>query len=226
MDRPELLLSLLALGALLLWQALRLRNGARARAQQRAAFLDTCRPLFADIQVRIEPDGFPRLAGTHGESRFDLRVVPDTLTTRKLPALWLLVTMAEPQALSATWHLMLRPRGTETFSSFDRLPRALPPRPDLPLDSALRTDAPSGARPPLSLAPVVAALGEDLLKEVIVSPKGLRLTVLLDEAHRGRYLLFRDAEMGREPLSPDRLRLLLDTLLALRDDLRPERLRA
>lgn len=223
MDQPELLLPLLALGSLLLWLARRFRAAARARARTRAAFLNLCRPLLADTRLRIEPHGFPRLDGTYHGTRFDLRVIPDTLTTRKLPALWLLATLPEPQPLRATWHLMLRPRGVETFSSFDRLPRALPPRPDLPLDSALRTDAPPGALPP-PLAPVLDALGEDCLKEVILSPKGLRITCLLEEAHRTRYLLFRDAEMGQAPLPPDTLRPLLDALLAMRADLRPERL--
>jgi hypothetical protein len=61
---------------------------------------------------------------------------------------------------------------------------------------------------------------------VILSPRGLRLTVLLEEAHRARYLIFRDAEMGLSPLPPDTLRPFLDALLSLRADLRPERLRA
>lgn len=222
MDQPALLLPTLALGILLLWQVRRLRDVVRARAHARATFLDLCRPLLSDTRLRLEPDGFPRLAGTYGGARFDIRVVPDTLTTRKLPALWLLVTLTESQPLRATWHLMLRPRGTETFSSFDRLPRTLPPRPDLPADSALRTDAPLGARPP-ALAPLIEALGEARLKEVILSPKGLRLTCLLEEAHRSRYLLFRDAEMGQAPLPPEILLPLLDALLDLPAGLKPER---
>lgn len=222
MDRPSLLLTILVLGSFLFWQARRLREMARARAHARATFFDLCRPLLSDARHRLEPDGFPRIAGTYGGARFDLRVVPDTLTTRKLPALWLLVTMPEPQPLRATWHLMLRPRGTETFSSFGGLPRALPPRPDLPSDSVLRTDAPPGAPPP-ALASLVETLGEDRLKEVILSPQGLRLTCLLEEAHRSRYLLFRDAEMGRTPLPPATLQPLLDALLDLSAGIEPER---
>jgi hypothetical protein len=73
----------------------------------------------------------------------------------------------------------------------------------------------------------VAELGEDRLKEVVLSPKGLRLTWLLEEAPRGRYLLFRDAEMGRTPVPPETLQPLLDALLDLRGRLaRPERRRA
>lgn len=225
MDQPMLLLPLLALGLLLFWQVRSLSRGARRRSQARAGFLDACRPLLSDTLSRVEPDGFPRLAGAYRGARFDLRVVPDTLTTRKLPALWLLVTLTEPQPLRATWRLMLRPRGAETFSSFDRLPRLLPPQPDLPTDSAVRTDAASGSAP-TALARLVGRLGEDRLKEAVLSPKGLRVTWLLEEAHRTRYLAFRDAEMGLSPLPPETLIPLLDALLDLRRQIEPERLRA
>jgi hypothetical protein len=225
MDRILLLIAA-ALGLAILGRlAFRLARASAARRAARAGFLAACAGLLSDTRTRIEPDGFARLAGTSGGARFDLRVAPDTLTTRKLPALWLLVTLTEPMPLAATWHLMLRPRGTETFSAFDRLPRILPPQPDLPEDSQLRTDSPGGLPPP-ALAEVVARLGEDRLKEVVLSPKGLRVTWLAEEAHRGRYLIFRDAEMGQAPLPPATLTPLLDALLELRAALQPERRRA
>jgi hypothetical protein len=211
--------------ATLAWQARRLARASAARRDARAGYLAACAGLLSDTRTRTEPDGFPRLAGTSGGARFDLRVVPDTLTTRKLPALWLLVTLTEPMPLSATWHLMLRPRGTETFSAIGGLPRILPPQPGLPEDSQLRTDG-GGGPPPPCLAETVARLGEDRLKEVVLSPKGLRVTWLAEEAHRGRYLIFRDAEMGQAPLRPETLAPLLDALLALRAALQPERRRA
>ncbi|EYD73912.1 hypothetical protein Rumeso_04509 [Rubellimicrobium mesophilum DSM 19309] len=222
-DIALLLVAALGLG-ILGWQARRLSRASAARRAARAGFLDACATLLSDTRKRVEPDGFPRLAGASGGARFDLRVVPDTLTTRKLPALWLLVTLTEPLPLPATWHLMLRPRGTETFSAFDRLPHILPPQPGLPEDSQIRTD--SGGTPPPVLAEIVARLGEDRLKEVVLSPKGLRITWLAEEANRGRYLIFRDAEMGLEPLPPDTLAPLLDALLDLRAGLQPERRRA
>lgn len=212
-------LALLLLLAFLAWHARRLWAEGRARRRARAGALDLARPLLSDALQRTEPDGFPRLAGTHRGARVDLRLVPDTLTTRKLPALWLLATLTEPQPLGATWHLMRRPRGTETFSAFDRLPRLLPPDPGLPPDTAVRTDAPPGAPTPPALAAALGALGADRLKELVLSPRGLRATWLLEEAHRGRYLLFRDAEMGRAPVPAETVQALLDALLELRDAL-------
>ena len=42
---------------------------------------------------------------------------------------------------------------------------------------------------------------------------------LAEEADRGRYLIFRDAEMALTPLPAARIAPLLETLAALRDDL-------
>lgn len=227
MERPLLLLALLALAAVLVIQVRRLRPEGAARRARRAAVLDAALPLLLSPRGRVEPDGFARLAGTYKGALVDLRVVADTLTTRKLPALWCLATLTEAQPLAATWHLMLRPRGAETFSAFDSLPRALHVPPGLPHDAGLRTDG--GEPPPRVLAAMeaaVASLGEARLKEVVLSPKGLRLTWLAEEAHRGRYLIFRDAEMGAA-LPREDLAALLDALVGLRDLLaEPQRLRA
>ena len=52
------------------------------------------------------------------------------------------------------------------------------------------------------MAAQAALFADPLVKELVISPKGLRLVILAEEADRGRYLLFRDAEMGRMPLDP------------------------
>jgi len=42
---------------------------------------------------------------------------------------------------------------------------------------------------------------------------------LAEEANRGRYLLFRDSEMGLSPFPAAQVRPLLDYLIELREDL-------
>lgn len=226
MERPLLLLALVLLGAALVHQALALRGAGARRRRRRAAVLDAALPLLDGAARRVAPDGFGRVSGGSGGARADLRVVADTLSLRKLPALWVVATLPAPQPLPATWHLMLRPRGTEAFSAFDRLPNHLPLPPGLPADAGLRSDG--GPPPPAvreALALAVARLGEARLKEVVLSPHGLRLTWLAEEADRGRYLLFREAELGAPAPAAD-LAALLATLLALRDALAPCRLPA
>lgn len=227
MSDPKTLLAVLLLAGLVFWQVRHLMSGAAERRAWRAGYFDRARVLLDAPRTRNEPNGFARLTGRLMGAPLDIRAVPDTLTTRKLPALWILATLPEPTPLAHTWHLMLRPRGSETFSAFDRLPHLLLPVPGLPDDCAVRTDAPAGEAPAL-LVDMVARLGEERLKEVILSPKGLRLTWLAEEAPRAAYLIFRDAEMGKTPLDPEALAPVLEALLGLRAALapEPERLRA
>lgn len=145
--------------------------------------------------------------------------MPDGLTFRKLPALWVMVTLPQRLPLAATLDIMARPTGQEPFSHFSQLPQSLPCPGSLPPGTGIRTDNSAGVPVPEILAPHLAIFADPKVKELLISPKGLRLVILGGEADRGRYLIFRDGEVGQQPLAPARLLPLLDALRALRDDL-------
>lgn len=208
---------LLALAGLL---GLGLRAQGLQRAVQRGSYFDTVTPLFSNLIAATAPTGFPRFSGHFENTVFDLQVVPDTLTYRKLPALWLLVTLPEPMPVKATLDIMLRPMGVEPFSHFRELAQQITTPANFPADCALRCDDPSAIPPADLVAAHLARLDENKLKELVISPKGLRIVWLVEEANRSRYLAFRDAEMGKTPLQPALLEPLLHALIALRDDLK------
>lgn len=208
----------LALAALGLWLALRLIRETRTRAATRAGFFDAVKPLFDGGETRIQPTGFPRMTGRRDGLAYDLQAIPDTLTFRKLPALWVLVTLPEPLPLEATLDLMARPSGNEPFTRFATLPQSLPTPPDFPKEIAVRCDDATRIPPPDRIARHADLFADPRVKELVLSPKGLRIVILAEEADRGRYLIFREAEMGRSPLPPSRLEPLLDRLAALRQD--------
>ena len=165
----------------------------------------------------MQPSGFPRLAGMHEGVEFDVQIVPDTLSLRKLPALWVLVSVPGPLPTGAMVDVMLRPTGMESFSNFSQLPVQVPVPPGFPADCAVRADAPGAVPFEAAIRDVLAGVDVDRLKEVLVTPKGVRLVFLAEEAHRGRYLIYRDAEMGRAPLSPARMAPFLAAAKGLRD---------
>lgn len=206
------------LGALAGVLAINVWQASRARSAARAGYLDLCRPLFDDVAVRPAATGFPRLSGRYGGQVFDIQVVPDTLTFRKLPALWVLVTLPEALPLRATFDIMIRPTGVEPFSHFQKLPAQVELPEGFPEDSAIRSDAPAHLPDEQMLRRHLHVFDDPLMKEMVLSPKGARLVFLAEEAQRGRYLIYRDAEMGMEPLPPARLEKQLDALLALRED--------
>jgi hypothetical protein len=130
-----------------------------------------------------------------------------------------LVSLAEPMPAAGTLSIMMRPRGVEYFSRHSSLPVQMAPDPGLPHDCSVRTDAPEALPPQSLLQQHAAILQQPLTKELVISPKGLRLVWLAEEAHRGRYLIFRDSEMGLTPFPAAALRPLLDHLIALARDL-------
>jgi hypothetical protein len=200
--------------------AVRLRGQSAKRFAVRGRYFSGVEGLFAAPIVALAPTGFARLSGRYQGALFDLQVVPDTLTYRKLPALWLLVTLAEPTPARATLDVMLRPRGVEPFSNFRDLAVQIATPSGFPEDCAIRSDAPEAAPPAELVLKHLLSLDADLLKELVISPTGLRLVWLAEEADRTRYLAFRDSEMGKAPLAPALLEPLLAALLALRDDLK------
>ncbi len=212
-----LLAALVGTGFLyLLW---RRTQETRGRATRRAAFLDEVQGLFSGGLKATNPDGFPRISGTYQGLTFDIQAVPDTLNMRKLPTLWLLVSLPEPMPVKATFDLMMRPRGVELFSNHAALPVQIQADSRFPHDCAIRTDAPLALPPRELLLRHTHIFTDGKAKELVISPKGLRIVWLAEEADRGRYLLFRDSEMGLSPFPAADAKPLLDYLISLRQDL-------
>lgn len=216
MDRMAIGFLAAILCATLILLVIRTFRADRARSHFRARYLDECAGLLTDVRTGPGTAGFPRIAGIYEGASFDIQAVPDTLTFRKLPTLWILATLPGPLPVRGTLDLMIRPMGVETFSHFHKLPFQLRLPEGYPEDCALRTDAPDRMLADTVLRPHLHLFDDPTVKELVISPKGLRITFLADEAHRGRYLIFRDAEMGHIQLPPDDLRPRLDALLALR----------
>ncbi len=214
---PAVLMILLGVAfAGLMWRS---SGAAQLRRQTRAGFLDGCQPLLTKGLKAVTETGFPRLSGQFEGHIFDIQVVPDSLSFRKLPTLWLLVTLPAPLLVRGTFDLMMRPTGMETFSRFPNLPVHIALPAGFPAECALRCDTPDAVPPEPVLRRLLAALPHDRLKELVIAPTGVRIVWLIEEADRGRYLLFRDAEMGRTALSPEVLRPLMTGLVDLWSDL-------
>lgn len=219
MDRWPLLLLAAGVAAWGLVAAVRLARAARQSRAARAGCLDPLLPLLEAARLRLDPAGFPRLAGRFEGHAVEVRAVPDALGFRKLPALWLLVTLTEPQPLAGETRILLRPTGLEPFSTFAALPEEAPPPPGFPETAVLRTTARMHLPPAGVLAGLARLFADPALKEIVLGPAGLRLVRLGEEAPRGAYLLYREGELGRVPVVPDVVRPMLAALLLLARDL-------
>ena len=204
------------IAAALLW-----RRWVRDRARREAIPQRLFRRVFAllaDASLeQTSTPGYPRLRGTFGGVPVQIWPVVDTLAVRRLPALWVLVTMQSPLPVQAKLDLMMRPAGVSTFSNFDLLPCTLRAPAGFPEAGVLRTDDPDRAPPPEWLEGHLDVFEQTKAKELLVAPQGLRFVWLLAEAERARYGVFRQAEFGDVEIDPAVLEDLLIRLLRLRD---------
>jgi hypothetical protein len=161
--------------------------------------------------------GYPRLVGRYRGFPVQILPVVDTLPVRRLPALWLLVTLQSSLPVTGRFDLMMRPTAPTTFSNFDLLPITLQRHPDFPRDAVVRTDDEEHVLPAHIIAPHLEVFEDPRGKELLITPNGVRLVWLIAEANRARYGVFREADFGDVDLDPHLLRDLLDRLVALRE---------
>jgi hypothetical protein len=159
--------------------------------------------------------GYPRLIGRYHGMPVQVLPIVDTLPLRRLPALWLLVTLQGALPVGARFDLMMRPTSPTSFSNFDQLPVTLQRPAGFPEHAVLRTDDAERVLPSRIVAPHVHVFEDPHAKELLITPNGVRLVWLIGEANRGRYGVFRDADFGDIDLDPKLLENLLDRLVAL-----------
>jgi hypothetical protein len=183
--------------------------------------------LFANaLKIIEEPrfeqqgtNGYPRLSGRYREFPVQIHPLIDTLAIRRLPALWLLVTLQDKLPLTARFDMMMRPAGPTTFSNFDHLPHTLQHPEGFPEHAVIRTDDADEVLPASLLKPYLAPFFGPQAKELLITENGLRIVWLLAEAERARYGIFRQAEFGTPEIDQEVLRDILDRLLAIRKDI-------
>jgi hypothetical protein len=186
------------------------RREQRRVGSTRGCLFEGCLELLDGATLARDGLNYPVLRGRWAGHAVELRPIADTLALRKLPSLWLQVTLTGATGAPGVLDALSRPLGVESWSPHGTLPLDLPTPPELPPTLRLRADGEDGA----ALLPVLLAqaafLALPTTKEVLVTPKGVRLVVQLAEGERGAYLLFRDAQFAIRRLAAEEVAALLD----------------
>ncbi len=179
--------------------------------------------LFTEAEVNAgESLGSHVFTGLYHDHQFELKTITDTLNTRKLPSLWLMITLKSSIPIKHTLDMMLRPAGPSTFSNFDFLPVILPTPSGFPEQAVLHTDEDQSPFDLNLLRPVLSFFKNPRAKEFLATPNGLRLVVQLGEAERARYLVAREARFESNAVDADQTKQALELLLALKNDLQQQ----
>jgi hypothetical protein len=177
-------------------------------------------PVLDEPRIETGPTaGSYRLLGRYRQLPVQVQTIVDTLNVRKLPSLWLMVTIPEPLPLKASFDLMMRPSGPTTFSNFDTLPFTIERPADFPEQAVIRSDDDEHVLPSHVIAPHLEPFLGPRAKELLITPKGLRMVIQLGEGSRARYGVFRQADFGEVTLDAALLCDVLDRLLHLRTDI-------
>jgi hypothetical protein len=217
-------MSVAALAALLLCGAVALgwvaRRERRAIRKSRGSTFDQVTPLFDKASLSCSGDGFPTLTGIIAGHCLRLELIPDTLTLRRLPQLWLSLTIFEPLPLQAGFGVLARACGAEDYALTPRFQHRLALPRELPVEIVARGGSAGAGMALHAAAPAVAVLLEDpRVKEVAATPKGLRVVFQLAEGRRGPHLLLRQCDFAGAGLAPADLLRLHDGLLRLAEAL-------
>jgi hypothetical protein len=203
--RLDALLLGIALAGLLGW--LFWRDQRRASAW-RSRLLDPAAPLIDGCQRRLDALGFPVLRGRFAGHEVEAGLIADTVAVRRLPSLWLAVTLKTPLPGLCTIDVLARARNTEFYSPAEDLPQRLTPPPDWPQHVQIKSDA-AGADLDLITREAVEFFAQPHAKELLVTPRGVRLVYQLDQGRRGDYLMLRAARFDTNGVQPELARQLM-----------------
>ena len=171
---PIAFIALVAAGLMLLVVMIQRERAAQFRARSR--FLADCRSLFDQVVESEGADGFPQLEGLIAGKRVQVAFIPDTMTLRRLPQLWLSVTLLDPLPVTGALGVLARPGGTEFYALTPTFAERLERPPVFPAAVLVRGTGPDSAA---TLAKAGNAIGSLLadpkVKEIVATEKDLRI---------------------------------------------------
>jgi hypothetical protein len=195
------------------------RRDRRYLQVQRAKFFDLCFDLFQSYRVTQEGPTFPRLSGCYRDHEVRLEPVVDDMAWRKVPVLYLKVTVLKPNPYRAILDLLIRPGGVEVYSPSDELHYHVKPPESWPEPALLCTDDPSSLPPLELITPHIGVFNDIYMKELVATSRGVRLTRMIWQATRLHYAVLREVKFEELYLDPSIAKTLLDSTIDIADAL-------
>ena len=190
------------------------RDQRRLKTQRSQLFRD-CIGLLGQMEMRQDGLGYPILTGTYRQHRFHIDAIIDHIAVRKVPSLWLRVSLLQSLPGIATLDILMRSQNVEFYSPANDLPHQLELPPDWPTEAVIHTDDPDRLLPARMLTPHLDIFRRPQAKELLITPKGLRLVYQASQADKLHYQVLRQASFELPTLPPELLQELMDRLIAL-----------
>ncbi|MGH6939101.1 hypothetical protein [Hypericibacter sp.] len=188
---------------------------------ERGALFENVLTLFERYRVEQDDVDFPALVGGYRGFDIKLEALVDHVAVRKLPSLWLLATVKAELPQRSALDFLARPLNTEFYSPSSHMEHRLPTPAGYPAGLRVSADGTEGLPSPAVIANQATLFDDSKMKELVMTPKGVRLVYQLAEAERPYYLVLRQAEFGPHlRLDPALARRLIDRAIAIIEELR------
>jgi hypothetical protein len=198
------------------------REHAKAVGARRP-LLDHCAKQLADAKIGFAQDGYPRLEGVYRDQKLRVELIPDSMTVRRLPQLWLQLTYLEKRPNAAEYSVLVRPTGAEFYSLTNELPITLKPPRTLELEMLAKGSTAFSQQALDASAPTLARLFADpRMKEIAITRRGIRFVWQAAEGSRGDHL-FRQCRFEDAAIDPHDFSMLLRKLDDFRTSLNRDR---
>jgi len=198
-------LAVVAVGILVAVQ----RHHAQRVAAERRALLEDAASLFGDATISQHGIGYPTLHATDEGHRLTVQLVVDSLTLRRLPRLWLVVSVFRPTGLPGPVDILRAPEVPAMVSPSDRFRNVHPTPPGWPDDARVATPGPAG--PDLrAFEPAVPVLCEPQTKGILAGPGGVRVVQELARGDLGMWRVVRRVKFDVEAPSRAQVGRLVD----------------
>lgn len=201
-------LGTIALAAIYRRQQQRLRS-------ERARYFENCLDLFSDYRVTQDGLHYAVLNGTYRGVQVRLEPIVDHMAWRKLPSLWLKVTVLKPLSVGSALGFLMRPNGAEYFSPTADLAQRISVPQSWPQNAILGVDDPATAASLDAISPHMSIFDDPKMKELVATPKGVRLVYQAAEASRSHYAVLREIRFDTNALDRDLASRLLDAALEI-----------
>jgi hypothetical protein len=206
---------LVVFASVLCWMYWRNR---RATLSARGHLLNECAQLLEGAVITRNEAGYAMLEGCYRGYPVRLTLEEDHIAPRKIPSLWLHVTVEGRNSAWGTLDMLVRPQNIEFYSPSWHWDGSVEPLPNWPAHAVYRT---CSTPPDLKLIDPAVRLffTDEKAKELLLTPQRLRMTYQAKQAERGDYLLLRATTFDAQPLPAQAIAGLVDQAVQLRSKL-------
>lgn len=189
--------------------------------KNRAMLFNNCDGMLDNASKYYEGNGFPVIQGHYRGFDVQLNLIPDTIVMRKVPPLWLMVSIKANKQSQGTMDFIVRPQNSEFYSPGWRWDGLFKTPSNWPQHSIAKYQDTKASVTILDKF-VPDLFRDEKVKQLLVTPNSLRITYMAKQAIRGEYLLTRGAVFDDQPIDSNAVKEIIEYAIAIRKNIEEE----